>query len=117
MRYQSCGNNCLYNDGGLKDLLELADDKKAILIEKLSEELVALRAKAGLSQEELSNILGISRQSYGAFELKKKEMTWRTCFSLIMYFEFNPRTHDMLHALDLFPDELDEAKNIATVAR
>ena len=53
--------------GGLKNLLELTDSKKAILIEKLSDELVALRAKSGLSQEELSNILGISRQSYGAF--------------------------------------------------
>lgn len=59
------------SNGGLKNLLELTDSK-TILIEDLSNELVALRAKAGLSQEELSNILGISRQSYGAFELKKK---------------------------------------------
>lgn len=105
------------SNGGLKNLLELTDSKKAILIEDLSNELVALRAKAGLSQEELSNILGISRQSYGAFELKKKEMTWRTCFALIMYFEFNPKTQDMLHALDLFPAELNEAKSMDMVTR
>lgn len=103
--------------GGLKNLLELTDSKKAILIEKLSDELVALRAKSGLSQEELSNILGISRQSYGAFELKKKEMTWRTCFSLIMYFEYNPKTQDMLHALGLFPAELSEVKTMDLVTR
>lgn len=98
-------------------MIELTDNRKGALIDKLSEELVALRAKAGLSQEEISNLLGISRQSYGAFELKKKEMTWRTCFSLIMYFEFNPKTQDMLHALDLFPAELSEAKAMDLVTR
>lgn len=88
-------------------MVELTDARKKVLTEKLGDELVALRAKAGLSQEELSNLLGISRQSYGAFELKKKDMTWRTCFSLILYFEYNTKTQDMLHALGLFPDELN----------
>lgn len=87
-----------------------------ILIQNLSDELVVLGAKAGLSLEELSNIRSISRQSYGAFELKEKEMTWRACFALIMYFEFNPKTRDMLHALDLFPLELNEAKTLDMVA-
>lgn len=89
-------------------MLELTENKKKMLIERVSEELVALRAKAGLSQEEIANILGISRQSYGAFESGKKEMTWRTCISLIMYFEYNHKTQDMLHALELFPNELEE---------
>ena len=87
------------------------------MIQNLSDELVVLGAKAGLSPEELSDIRSISRQSYGAFELKEKEMTWRTCFALIMYFEFNPKTQDMLHALDLFPVELNEAKTMDMVAR
>lgn len=34
-----------------------------------------------------------------------------------MYFEFNQRTHNMLHALDLFPVELNEAKTMDMVAR
>ena len=84
---------------------------------KFNEKLINLRKQKGLSQEELSNILGISRQSYGAFELKKKEMTWRTCFSLIMYFEYNPKTQDMLHALGLFPAELSEVKAMDLVTR
>ena len=38
-------------------------------------------------------------------------------FCSIMYFEFNPKTRDMLHALDLFPVELTEAKTRDMVAR
>lgn len=38
-------------------------------------------------------------------------------FCSIMYFEFNPKTQDMLHALDLFPVELNEAKTMDIVAR
>lgn len=94
-------------------MLEITNERKESLIEKLSDELVALRAKADLSQEEISNILGISRQSYGAFELKKKKMTWRTCFSLIMYFEYNVKTQEMLHALELFPEELSDVGEIS----
>lgn len=38
---------------------ELTEEKKANLIQAMSEELPALRAKAGLSQDEIANIIGI----------------------------------------------------------
>lgn len=60
------------SNGGFKNLFQLTDRRKVILIEKLCDELGAPRVKSGLSQEVLSNILENSRQSYGAFELKKK---------------------------------------------
>lgn len=37
------------------------------------------------------------------------------CFDYV--FEFNPKTQDMLHALDLFPAELNEAKSMDMVTR
>ena len=40
---------------------EFSDSDEDKLIEILTEELPALRAKVGLSQDELSNIIGISR--------------------------------------------------------
>ena len=51
--------------------LELDKDE---LIDKLTDELPALRAKLGLSQDELSNIIGISRQTYSGIENKKRRM-------------------------------------------
>lgn len=92
--------------------MELTEDQKAELIARLRDELVVLRAKSRLSQDEISNIVGLSRQSYSAFELKKKDMSWRTCFSLLMYFNHNPQTHNLLRALRLFPKEFGESINI-----
>ena len=51
----------------------ITNNIKQSLIDKLTEELVFLRTKLGLSQDELSNILGISRQTYSTFETKKRK--------------------------------------------
>ena len=42
------------------------------LIDLLMDELPVLRAKIGLSQDELSSIIGVSRQTYSAIETKKE---------------------------------------------
>lgn len=44
----------------------LSEEEKYALIEKLTPELPLLRAKAEISQEEIANIIGTSRQTYGA---------------------------------------------------
>ncbi len=51
---------------------ELTEEKKSNLIQVMSEELPA---KAGLSQDEIANIIGISRQSINLIELNKTKMT------------------------------------------
>ena len=50
------------------DMLKIYKEK---LIAILTEELPVLRAKLGLSQEALSEIIGISRQTYSGIEKKK----------------------------------------------
>ena len=47
------------------------------LVNLLAEELLVIRAKIGLSQEDLSSITGISRQTYSTIEIGKKKMTWQ----------------------------------------
>lgn len=44
------------------------------LIDILTDELSVLRAKIGIKQEELIDILGISKQTYSAIEIKKEEL-------------------------------------------
>ena len=55
---------------------------KEALVEILTEELPALRAKIGITQEELCAIVGISRQTYSSIETRKRKMSWNTYLSL-----------------------------------
>ena len=56
----------------VNELPELDRDK---LIEILTDELPVLRAKIGVSQDDISSIVGISRQTYSAIETKKRTMS------------------------------------------
>lgn len=96
-------------DGTHTDIQEIDRER---LIDILTEELPVLRAKIGLSQDDLSSIIGISRQTYSSIETKKRRMSWNTCLSLILFFENNENTNDLLKAIGAFPDELKNVLNI-----
>lgn len=80
-------------------------DKK-MLMEILSAELPALRAKMGCSQAELGELIGVSRQTYSMIETHKKEMAWSVYMSLILVFSSNPKTASLLEFSGAFPAEL-----------
>lgn len=84
----------------------LTDAEKDAFIENLTPNLPALRTQADISQGELANLLGISRQTYSAIERKARKMSWNTYLSLILFFDHNKKTHKMLRMLALFPREL-----------
>ena len=92
--------------------VEISDIDKNKLITLLTEELPVLRAKIGLSQEDLSNIIGISRQTYSSIETGKKQMTWNTFLSLVLVFAFNERTSPILEASGAMSPELKEVLNV-----
>ena len=89
----------------------ITDAEKKTFIDALSNELPALRAKAGVPQDELAKLIGISRQTYGAIERKAREMSWNTYLSLILFFDYNKSTHSMLRNLSAFPSELIDRFN------
>ena len=82
------------------------------LVKLLTDELPVLRAKIGISQSELSNIIGVSRQTYSAIETKKREMSWNTYMSLILFFEHNEKTREMLIGIGAFPESLQQVLNV-----
>lgn len=82
------------------------------LISILTEELPVLRAKIGLSQDDVSGIVGISRQTYSAIETKKRKMTWATFISLVLFFEQNETTRPLIEGMGAFPDDLKQLINI-----
>lgn len=84
----------------------LTDAEKDRFIATLTPNLTALRTQAEISQEELANLIGISRQTYSAIERKVRRMAWSTYLSLVLFFDHNQKTHKMLRMLSLFPKEL-----------
>lgn len=77
---------------GYSTTTNMEDIEQDILIDLLVEELPTLRAKIGLSQSEVSEIIGVSSQTYSAIETKKKKMTWSVYLALILLFSINEKT-------------------------
>ncbi len=96
---------------------QISTKEKLYFIDALTPALPALRAKAGVPQDELSRLLGISRQTYGAIERRTRRMSWNTYLSLILFFDYNESTHDMLRSLSAFPSSLIERFNDGVQSR
>ena len=59
-----------------------------------------------ITQEELSAMVGISRQTYYAIETRRRQMSWNTYLSLILFFDTNVATHSMLRDINAYPIDL-----------
>lgn len=66
------------------------------IVELLRKELPVLRAKARISQEDIAEKIGISRQTYSSIETGKREMSWTIFLALIAYFQNNESTKKMI---------------------
>lgn len=79
--------------------------EKRMYIEKLTSQLTLLRTKADVSQEDLAGVIGVSRQTYGAIERRSRKMTWNMYLSLILFFDYNSKTHNMIRSIAVFPTD------------
>ena len=70
------------------------------IIELLRNELPVLRAKARISQEDIAEKVGISRQTFSCIETGKREMSWTTFLALIAYFQNNESTKKMISEIN-----------------
>ncbi len=77
------------------------------IIELLRGELPVLRAKARVSQEDIAERIGISRQTYSSIETGKREMSWTTFLALIAYFQNNESTKDMISEINGLSEGLE----------
>lgn len=89
-----------------QDIPGVCDIDRDKLIDTLTDELPVLRAKIGASQDELSQIIGISRQTYSSIESRKRRMTWNIFLSLLFVYDNNEKTHDIIRYMGAFPDSL-----------
>lgn len=81
-------------------------DYKESYIEVLTENLLPLRTKADITQEELASMIGVSRQTYYAIETNRRAMSWNTYLSLVMFFDTNVNTHSLLREMNAYPMDL-----------
>lgn len=84
------------------------ENSKELLLENMAKNLPALRAKAGLTQAKLAEMIGVSRQTLGTIETSKRKMTWNTFLSCYLVFHKNPETDLMLRMFEIRTDELDD---------
>lgn len=92
--------------------INISEEEKNLMISRLVDELPVLRTKMGASQDELANMIGISRQTYSSLETRKRKMTWSIFLSLLLVFDYNEQTHNVIHKEGLFPKALQRNKNV-----
>ena len=77
-------------------------------IKILTDELKVLRAKAGVTQQELADKLGVSRQTYGMIENRTYEMAWSQFLALVFLFRSNDGTAKILEWVGVYTSELEQ---------
>ena len=80
---------------------------KEKMIENMTDNLPTLRAKASLSQIQLAEMIGVSRQTLVAVENKKRKMSWSIFMSCFLVFHKNPETNLLMEFYEIYTDELD----------
>lgn len=74
----------------------------------MAENLPMLRTKLKMTQEDLANILNISRHTIIGIENRNREMTWTTYLALIYIFQKNSETAKLAEILNIVPVEFNE---------
>lgn len=89
----------------------MLEERKEVLISNLTNNLPVLRTMLKLSQSDLGKIIGLSRQQIVAIETKKRKMTWPTFLAIVLVFNSNYETKQLLSVFEIYTDELDGLMN------
>jgi len=88
-------------------------DEKNTLMKSMATNLPILRSKLNLSQKELANLLGVTRQTISSLENGQRKMTWSVFLALILIFFRNEPTKHLLVALNIYTPKLNDFLNIS----
>lgn len=90
---------------------------KSSYLKAMAENLPVLRAKLGITQSELADIIGVSRQTIATAETGVREMSWGTFISLLFLFRHNEPTNALLPILGIFTPELSSLFNTTDLSK
>ena len=87
---------------------KLSEESKSNAVKNMSDNLVALRTMLHLTQAQLAEIMGVTRQTLVLYETGKRVMTWTTFLSLMFIFTQKRETRELLNILNIYTDEMKE---------
>ena len=87
---------------------KLSDECKNTAVKNMSDNLVALRTLLHLTQAQLAEIMGVTRQTLVSYETGKRIMTWNTFLSLMFIFSQKRETRELLSILNIYTDEMKD---------
>lgn len=87
---------------------KLSEESKSKAVKNMSDNLVALRTMLHLTQAQLAEIMGVTRQTLVLYETGKRVMTWNTFLSLMFIFTQKRETRELLNILNIYTDEMKE---------
>lgn len=79
------------------------EERVQVEIKNLVDNLELLRAKASLSQGELAEAVGLSRQTYSCIITGRRKLCWTNYLAFIFYFSQNKKTAMLLKNLNCYP--------------
>ena len=88
------------------------NERKQKLCKILSSNLPTLRTKTGMSQKELADRLGFSRQTISAIEGKKRDMQWSTFSAIVLLLSNDSEVCLMMAVIGILGDDVRKTLKI-----
>lgn len=79
----------------------MLNDFKMELIRNLVRNLPVLRAKFGITQEKLGELVGLSRQSIAMIENGTRKLSWTNYLAIVYTLSFDKETKGLMKQLDV----------------
>jgi len=92
--------------------ISLCNERKQELCKLLASNLSTFRAKAKLSQNELADRLGFTRQTISAIEGEKREMQWSTFSAIALFFSKDVEVTQLMTVMGILDDDVKKLLNI-----
>lgn len=89
------------------------NQEKRLHMSAMASNLPILRSKLEMSQEELAELLSVTRQTISAFESGQRTMTWSVFLALVLIFFRNAPTKKLLVALNIYTPALNNYLNVS----
>ena len=75
-------------------------------IERMAKHLPVLRASIRITQKELAQKIGVTRQSMMLIETKRRPLQWSTYLALVFVFQQFDDSNKLLNSLEVYDDDM-----------
>lgn len=86
-------------------------------VKLMSINLPVLRAKLSLSQTELADLIGVTRQTISSAESGARDLSWTNFVSLMFIFTQSEMTFPLLETLGIYTQELAESFRVINLRK